>query len=128
MKVAAAADMAPWAGAENEWIDEIRPLLSSSDPQVRVKAAVLLAPYDNAGAEDAADAAAGSESRDPRAGRRIDGVTSRRRLRDAAPTATQSRSVIERQGRGADPRLDEVAGRITARRTCDATRLNIDVS
>jgi HEAT repeat protein len=50
LKVAAATDMAPWVGTESEWLGEIRPLLSSSDPQLRWKAAVLIAPYDNAAA------------------------------------------------------------------------------
>lgn len=50
LKVAAAADMAPWAGMESEWLNEVRPILSSSDPQLRWKAAVLIAPYDNAAA------------------------------------------------------------------------------
>jgi len=50
LKVAAAKDMAPWVGTESEWMSEIRPLLSSSDPQLRANAAILLAPYDNAAA------------------------------------------------------------------------------
>jgi HEAT repeat protein len=50
LKVAAAKDMAPWVGAESEWINEIRPLLSTSDPQTRANAAILIAPYDNAAA------------------------------------------------------------------------------
>jgi hypothetical protein len=49
LKVDAAADMVPF-GADAEWIEEIRPLISHPDPQVREKAAVLIAPYDNASA------------------------------------------------------------------------------
>jgi HEAT repeat protein len=52
LKVDAAADMALF-GAESEWIEEIRPLVASADPQVRAKAAVLIAPYDNASARNA---------------------------------------------------------------------------
>jgi len=49
LKVDAAADMIPF-GSDAEWIDQIRPLISHPDPQVREKAAVLIAPYDNASA------------------------------------------------------------------------------
>jgi HEAT repeat protein len=52
LKVDAAADMALF-GSESEWIEEIRPLVASADPQVRAKAAVLIAPYDNASARNA---------------------------------------------------------------------------
>jgi HEAT repeat protein len=52
LKVDAAADMALF-GNEAEWIDEIRPLVAHPDPQVRARAAVLIAPYDNATARNA---------------------------------------------------------------------------
>ena len=52
LKVDAAADMALF-GSESEWIEEIRPLVAHADPQVRARAAVLIAPYDNASARNA---------------------------------------------------------------------------
>ena len=108
LKVDAAADMALF-GSESEWIEQIRPLVASADPQVRAKAAVLIAPYDNASARNAlVGLLQDPNPGDSRARRARPGGQGGRRLCHAALPAAIGRCHHAHSRRGTDPRADAV--------------------